>query len=191
MRKILVNVFLLLSLFYISLGTNLKTANASEITTTVETVQTPVGEITVEKTVVPNALLEDLVVPTVGLSETEPNQPSLIVPYGASPPYFSYWDVSKDGTYNFSGSFTSSAALYSNYYIKGATSYRVVAQNLGSYDAGFRAGDAWDSYYTTNLIAKSTSYFTINMNSTSNAFYLKFYPLESGGTSISGYIYKN
>lgn len=182
------------SLFYSPNIVSAKEFNLEEIETTVN----QIGDITVEETIVPNELADEWA-QINGWEEEEidevdenykltENSPYIISPYGASPPYFSYWNVSTKGEYQISGSFLSTNALYTNYYFNGTTNYQTKVRNHSSYRIGFQAKDTLKTYYSTTIPREATLYTTIKMTSSSNNFYLKFFPAEAQGGSVSGYI---
>ncbi len=163
----------------------------------VETEIIHIGNLIVEETIVPNEIADEWAQingweedygEDYEKHELTENSPHIIVPFGASPPLLQYWNVSTKGRYSFSGTFNYNRALYTNYYIRGATKYYTKVQNHKSYRIGIQAKDRLSTYYSTSIPGNSTLYTTITINSSSNNFYLKFFPVDLQNGSISGYI---
>lgn len=175
--------------------------SASEINSDhINSIITTENGVTITETIVPNEFADEWEEEHSWKDSSEKiSEDNLLVPtapekefttFGASPPLFTYWNVATSGRYTYSGSFSSSSALYTNKAIKGAKSYYVSAKNTGSKKVGFEARDRTSLYRSTTLLVGATHYFSFSMTSTSNSFYLKFFPVD-GASSVSGYIQKN
>lgn len=102
----------------------------------------------------------------------------------SSPATWSKWNVRTKGRYNFSGSFSKSAALYINYYMTGSNYYSFELRNTGGNTVNYELRGAWSVYRSGRLNRGITVFSGI---STNQNFYLKFYP-SSGSSSVSGYV---
>lgn len=105
--------------------------------------------------------------------------------FAASPPLFTYWNVSTQGQYNYSGSFRSVNALYTNYAFTGASRHFVKIQNTGSSTAVI--AEARDRVFKYSEMQVPVGYSMYMNVTTSKSFYMKFHGV-SGAGSVSGWV---
>ncbi|OJF90713.1 hypothetical protein [Alkalibacterium sp. 20] len=104
--------------------------------------------------------------------------------FGASAPLFEYWNVSTQGQYNYAGSFSSIAALYTNKAFTGASRYYIKIKNTGSATVIAEARDRVSLHRKLNVPKGYTKYTQVTVG---KSFYLKFYGDHSAG-SVSGFV---
>ncbi len=127
----------------------------------------------------------------VGLSYEEPKplDATQVQPRdGNIPGLGSEWDLRSKGTYSFSGSSSYGNSLYSSYWIKGATLYRIQVKNQGSFTLRVRFKNYVSTFASTYVPAGQTVTFYASMPNADKGAYLLFE--ESGSYSVSGTVSK-